>query len=459
MNEVKAIVIILVGLPARGKSYISRKINRFLEWNNFESKIFNIGNYRRKLCGPNKDANFFLPYNQNYNDVLETCAIQALSDLAKFLNLNKNEIVTGQSEEVIKRIGILDGTNITFNRRKLISDFLQDKLVVNYSIFWIETIVNLDIIIEKNLNNTKLFCPDYREWDPEKAYSDYKKRIDQYNKLYQTIDPELEQNSAVSRYIKIINEGQKIIMNNVHGYIESLLVSYIVNLHSSNRVIYFSRHGQSVFNTLDKIGGDSDLSEKGILYAEGLAKFFNNEFADKDTKVNPPKLYCSTLKRTIHTSSIICRDTQIFEGFISDKSIDEINSGDYDGMSYNEFKKKFPDQYDERSREKLNYRYPRGESYLDVIRRVRPFMFEIERTNSPMIIICHQGTLRCLYGYFTNQPIEKIPTMEIPLHVVIKYIPKDYGFIEERFEIDPDSHKAQLISRIEKFTDHFEPEK
>lgn len=40
-------VIGMVGLPARGKTYISRKICRYLNWLGFKSRVFNIGNYRR----------------------------------------------------------------------------------------------------------------------------------------------------------------------------------------------------------------------------------------------------------------------------------------------------------------------------------------------------------------------------------------------------------------------------
>ena len=37
----------MVGLPARGKTYISRKICRYLSWLGYKCKVFNIGNYRR----------------------------------------------------------------------------------------------------------------------------------------------------------------------------------------------------------------------------------------------------------------------------------------------------------------------------------------------------------------------------------------------------------------------------
>lgn len=35
-------------VPARGKSYISKKIYRFLNWLGFNTQVYNVGNYRRK---------------------------------------------------------------------------------------------------------------------------------------------------------------------------------------------------------------------------------------------------------------------------------------------------------------------------------------------------------------------------------------------------------------------------
>ena len=44
------------------------------------------------------------------------------------------------------------------------------------------------------------------------------------------------------------------------------------------RPIYFTLHGETQFEYEDKIGGDSDLTEKGNIYCEMLEKFFNEEF-------------------------------------------------------------------------------------------------------------------------------------------------------------------------------------
>src|SRR5271168_4922496 len=45
------LVVIMVGLPARGKSYITKKIQRYLSWQQHNSRIFNVGNRRRIAAG------------------------------------------------------------------------------------------------------------------------------------------------------------------------------------------------------------------------------------------------------------------------------------------------------------------------------------------------------------------------------------------------------------------------
>jgi hypothetical protein len=41
-----------------------------------------------------------------------------------------------------------------------------------------------------------------------------------------------------------------------------------------------------------------------------------------------------------------------------------------DGLTYDQVKVRFPEEYRSRMQDKLKYRYPRGESYLDVIARL-----------------------------------------------------------------------------------------
>ena len=54
------IVLVMVGLPARGKTYIARKVARYLEFfYNAPTEVFNVGNYRRKQFGATQKHDFF----------------------------------------------------------------------------------------------------------------------------------------------------------------------------------------------------------------------------------------------------------------------------------------------------------------------------------------------------------------------------------------------------------------
>lgn len=44
-------------------------------------------------------------------------------------------------------------------------------------------------------------------------------------------------------------------------------------------------------------------------------------------------------------------------------------------------------------------RYPRGESYLDMIQRLEPVISEMEREGESIVIVGHQAVLRVIFGY------------------------------------------------------------
>lgn len=73
-----------------------------------------------------------------------------------------------------------------------------------------------------------------------------------------------------------------------------------------------------------------------------------------------------------------------------------------------------------------------GESYLDVIQRLEPVIIEMERERESLCVIAHQAILRVIYGYFTQQPIESIPTITVPLHTVIELTPYPDGKMKEQ---------------------------
>jgi len=94
----------------------------------------------------------------------------------------------------------------------------------------------------------------------------------------------------------------------------------------------------------------------------------------------------------------------------------------YDDLNYDEIAQTFPKEFQARKDDKLRARYPRGESYMDLIQRVEPLIFSIERSKDPVVVVGHQAVIRCMYGYFTRTQIDNVPYLDIPLSTVIKNI-------------------------------------
>lgn len=194
---------------------------------------------------------------------------------------------------------------------------------------------------------------------------------------------------------------------------------------------------------MERLGGDSDISEDGIRYANLLPAALLSRLP-QDSAVSL-SVWTSTLKRTIQTASHLPFPK------LQWKALDEINAGACDGMTYEEIAENMPQEFAARKKDKLHYRYPEGESYLDVVQRLEPVITEVEREREYVCIVSHQAVLRVIYGYFMGVPQEKIPSLEIPLHTLIELTPLPDGSMhEQRFKCDIMAGPEQFISSEER---------
>lgn len=114
------------------------------------------------------------------------------------------------------------------------------------------------------------------------------------------------------------------------------------------------------------------------------------------------------------------------------RNLDELYAGACDGMTYAEIEAQLPAEWALRCADKLAYRYPRGESYLDVLHRLEPVIMEMERCRTPLLIVGHQGILRLIYAYFRGIARKAAPHVCIPLNTVIQLTPSTYACSESR---------------------------
>ena len=210
--------------------------------------------------------------------------------------------------------------------------------------------------------------------------------------------------------------SRQFIVSDVRGYLPLKVVHFVMNLHTLPRTFYLSRHGQSEYNLLGKIGGDSGLTPAGVEYARRLATFAKEhigtmaaqdpETGEEKECPRPARLWTSTLRRTKETAQFIEHDKlqHIWDNGdegewvqfrpMARRNLDELYAGTCDGMTYKEIEQVYPDEFARRQNDKLQYRYPRGESYMDVTLRLEPLAQEMERTREPVLIVGHQGILR-----------------------------------------------------------------
>ncbi|KAH9701821.1 6-phosphofructo-2-kinase/fructose-2,6-bisphosphatase [Citrus sinensis] len=331
-KEHRHLAIVLVGLPARGKTFTAAKLTRYLRWLGHDTKHFNVGKYRRLKHGVNQSADFFRADNPEGMEARNEVAALAMEDMISWMHEG------GQ-------VGIFDATNSSRKRRNMLMKMAEGN------------------------------C-----------------------KVYEPVDE--------GSYIKMIDMKNNLLIqvNNISGYLPGRIVFFLVNTHLTPRPILLTRHGESRDNVRGRIGGDTILSDAGEIYAKKLANFVEKRLKSE----RAASIWTSTLQRTILTASPIA-------GFpkIQWRALDEINAGVCDGMTYEEIKKNMPEEYEARKKDKLRYRYPRGESYLDVIQRLEPVIIELERQRAPVVVISHQAVLRALYAYFADRPLKEIPHIEV----------------------------------------------
>ncbi|EDK44931.1 fructose-2,6-bisphosphatase [Lodderomyces elongisporus NRRL YB-4239] len=405
------VCVVMVGLPARGKSLISQKIVRYLSWLSIKSKCFNVGSYRREVAKDTViNADFFDPQNPEGLNYRKQAIDTAIIDMMKWF-LEENGVV-----------GILDATNSTRKRRDMILRLCRENHIEP---MFLESWCDDKELILQNIADVKTTSPDYVEKSSEFATKDFLKRIELYETVYETMDSVKDANLS---FIKLVNVNAQIILNRIETYLESRIVYYVMNLHIKPRSIWLSRHGESEFNLTGQIGGDANLSERGWKYAKKLPELVLKSLGE-DLQHTNLTVWTSTLKRTQQTASFLPYKK------LQWKALDELDAGECDGMTYEEIEVNYPEDFKARDDDKYEYRYRGGESYRDIVIRLEPIIMELERQEN-ILIITHQAVLRCLYAYFMNVPQEESPWMSIPLHTLIKLEPRAYSTLVSRIKAD-----------------------
>ena len=382
-----------------------------------------------------QDASFFDPENTKAFQLREQVALETLDELL-------NYILNGGGS-----VGILDATNSTLERRKLIMSHIRARAGPELGVLFLESRCIDETLLESNMR-LKLSGPDYKDReDPVAALEDFKNRVKMYEKTYVPLGEYEERNNMP--FIQMIDVGRKVITHQIRGFLSIQAVTYLMNFNLAPRQIWLTRHGESIDNVKGRIGGDSSLSPNGVRYAKALERFIGHQRAEWEQRqaskqatihwppqpgdATPPnpeyaaqtsvpgqKNFCvwtSMLKRSVETAQFFDEEEYDTKQM---RMLDELNAGEMAGMTYEEIKSTYNAQYELRKKDKLHYRYPGpgGEGYLDIINRLQKVIIEVERMTDHVLLVGHRSITRVLLAYFKGLSREDISDLDVPLGVL-----------------------------------------
>ena len=342
------ICIVLVGLPARGKTHTSVAVGRYLKWLGVKTHIFHLGDYRRAL----------------YNDYLpeDYFWAEASTDTVKM----RQHIATKCREDIYYyfqhehgQVAIYDAVNMMAEGRRALAKELTKHSIQT---FFIESVVTDDKILQENVRSVKIGHPDFKSLDADTAVQAYLERLKHRIPHYETME------ESELHWVKMVNAGQRVIVNNASfGYLSQRIVFYLLNLHIKSRQTYFVRAGTT--KDEESYRADASLSEEGIEYArkmtETLLRHREAEHAaymedgtGAEMPLRPLEVWTSTRRRTIETAQFLVeRGLRVRQR----AQMSQMNPGVCEKMSESRIRREMPDEVAKHDEDPYHHRYPRAE--------------------------------------------------------------------------------------------------
>lgn len=400
----RKLIIVMVGLPARGKSTMARKLGRTLELDGVQVRIFNNGEVRRRLDTDERTSSseFFSPTNPDGKELRERIARLNIEAAQSFLQ------ASGE-------VAIMDASNVTRQRRQLIAGAFP-----GLPLCYIECLNADEEALEANLER-KVGLREFRHLSRDKAMESFIQRISYYESIYEPLDSEPNRILLDSFDSCILQERISEVLP-YYDRIRDILTTRIV------RNLFLVRHGETHYNREDRIGGDSDLTDKGREQAHALAEHF--------ATIRIPIIFTSNYKRTLQTATPIA-ERQDQCSLIALPEFNEIHAGICEGMTYEEIRTNMPQVARARGPNKYHYVYPDGEGYATMEKRVQRGLkkvFFLNNYDENIMIVGHRAVNRMILSCFLSRHEAEIPYI---------YMPQDRYY---HIQIDPHKRIFEMVA-------------
>ncbi len=165
----------------------------------------------------------------------------------------------------------------------------------------------------------------------------------------------------------------------------------LIGIHMSAKTrIYLVRHGEVAGSGVFRYNGQSDvpLTPKGIEQFRSLAA----RLGDQPIAA----CYSSDLSRCVHGAEMLCAGLGIKP--VLKGELRELSFGEWEGQTWSELAEKYPDEWQARMKDYVNYRVPGGENLLDLAGRVIPERKRITagHQEEEVLVIAHGGVNRII---------------------------------------------------------------
>ncbi|KAL9181849.1 hypothetical protein ACHAXT_012192 [Thalassiosira profunda] len=475
------LVIVLVGLPGRGKSFIARKLSNFITWRGSDCKVFNVGRYRRLAADGACDADFFDSKNSAAAELRQKAARLALEDMLQWLdNEDGSGAATPTSPTSVRkdRVGIFDATNSTKERR----DWVLKECTCRIKragkptgVVFVESICDDKDLLHANYMTKVKNSPDYRDMDIDVAMADLLSRTKKYEEAYETIEDD-----EIS-YIKIFNLSSKMLVNHIYGRMAKSIVPALMSWNIGTRPVFVCRAGQTMNEaeraTLNCAMSQSEnLGKQGRAFRDALFSYMRVECLEfinrRHNAAFSPDLNTGTsisglVNRgfTSHTNlaALDSQHTEVEVDYVGSdgvtplpfpchivsstmprarqtvdwegmpypvemlSNLNPLDKGDFTGKELEDLAVKHPEWYNQLVADPFYTRFPGGECYGDLTSRLESVVVDIEQQVGPVLVVSHVSVLQVLVAYFRNQPIETCTSIALPLNTVLKFTPAKGG--------------------------------
>jgi len=428
------LLITIVGLPARGKSYTAKKLMAYLTWLGFKVKLFNFE--EKRIPTPTKRRN-------SRTLESEPTMSRSLPDTSKFpilprvavMDPYRNpvepdiQVVTAEDDTNAKVMKILvqqfleffrtEGGEIALfipwstthkKRCNLLSKCQQSGL--NLNVLFVENICNDISILKQNLQNKIDNSPYLKNMPPSEATRYLHQRILKYQRSFETIS---DDNMS---YIKMINLSSKIISNRIFGHLSTTVMNFLTSIHLELRPVWLATE------VVVEEGGKVEATDERFRVMLG-------KFVEKRIPNKMDELVIFTSPESIKTVQHLYYGKRVPSSLL-----DPLNTGECMNLSDTEIMEQKPEIYQKLKSDQFHYRFPNGESYSDLVQRLDPFILQLERFTVPTLVVAHQSVIKVLYCYFMkSQQVLSVSDIEIPKYTVIELASTQVGWTERAYSL------------------------